>query len=260
MRLADPGPRRKPVKRYGKKITITTLVAIAFAAGAVVSASNAHRESSRTPQAGELTTAAANGLVQRWERVTAGTLFPARVGYTSDLLNQENATRLGIAPASACSVALDPTLSGLAARYGCRVVLRASYADGLDGTVYTVGVLAFPSPSAAGTFYARMPAARFPAAGLRTLALPGTASARFTSAARQSSLARQTGPYVVLVVAGYADGRAAAATGERRAPVFAPAAQLAGAVVAPLAAPSVVNCKDTTEWACLLSSHWLRPP
>jgi hypothetical protein len=251
VRLAgsDTGGRGKP-RRYRRKITLTVLAAIVFAGVAAGAGYYAHTESSGTPTASERAAAAATGLAQRWERVTAGTLFPQHVPYTTDLLNREAATRLGIGLASSCTAALDQTLRGLAAHYGCGTALRASYTDALGGTVYTVGVLVFPSPSAAGTFYARIPAAQSPGAGLHPLALAGTASARFTDAARQSSLARQTGPYVILVVAGYADGRPAAATGERRPPVFAPAAQLAGAVVTPLSAPSVVNCKDTTEWAC----------
>jgi hypothetical protein len=50
-------------------------------------------------------------------------------------------------------------------------------------------------------------------------------------------------------VAGYADGRPAAATGERRPSVFAPATQLAAEVSTPLPQPVTVNCAGR-EWSC----------
>ncbi len=89
----------------------------------------------------------------------------------------------------------------------------------------------------------------YPATGLRALAIPGTAAALFDDAARQASAAQLAGPYVVLAVAGYADGRPANAADERRDSVFDPASQLVSAVAAPLARPVTVRC-GTTEWAC----------
>jgi hypothetical protein len=253
VRLAEPGPGHRSAGkkgRYGRKITVAAVAALACAATAVVCARAAQSESGRKATPAELQAAAATGAEQRWERVSAGTLFPARFGYTTSLLTQESGNRIGIAPPDDCMSALDPTLRSLAGHFHCRRVLRASYADALGGTVYTVGVLVFPTPAQADGFYSRMPAPAFPATGLNTLPLAGTASARFSDAARQSSLAREAGSYVVLVVGGYADGRPAAADGERRPPVFAPAAQLAATVIRPLTAPSVVNCQDKAEWAC----------
>lgn len=217
---------------------------------AIVTGNIAHAELTRQPRAAELDGAAAIGLAQRWERVSVGAIFPAHIGYSTDLLTQENAIRIGIAPASSCAAAVDQTLAALAARYGCDAALRATYIDGLDGVIYTVGVLAFPTSADSRSFYKRMPSGHFPPTGLRAFALPGTAAARFDDAARQSSVSQRTGPYVVLTVAGYADGRAASATGERRPSDFTPAAQLAGAVTAPLSAAEVVNCKVKTEWSC----------
>jgi hypothetical protein len=245
--FAPPPP---PPRRHAVRITVAALIAVACAAAAVVTGSVARAEMTRKPRSSELAAAAAIGLTQRWERISAGTIFPPSVGYSTDLLTQEKASRVGIGPATSCAAAVDQTLTTLTARYGCRGAVRASYADALDGAVYTVGVLAFSTPSAATSFYAHLPSSGFPATGLNTLALTGTATALFGDAARQSSTARRTGPYVVLAVAGYADGRPAAATGERRASVFAPASQIAGAVVAPLSAPEVVNCQDTREWSC----------
>jgi len=243
-------PRITRQRRHAPRIAVAAVAAIAFAVVAVLAGNTAHAELTRQPRAGELTAAAALGLAQRWERVSAGAIFPARIGYSTSLLTQETATRLGIGPASSCAAAVDQTLAALAIGYGCHGAARASYVDGLGGVVYTVGVLAFPTPAASRSFYHRLPPSAFPATGLRAFGVPGTAAARFDDAARQASAAQRTGPYVVLVVAGYADGRAASATGERRPPAFAPASQLAGAVTAPLSAPEVVDCRVKTEWSC----------
>lgn len=245
-----PPPPAPPRHRYAKRITATAVLMVVFAAVAVVTGGISHAEATRKPTQAELSAAAATGLAQRWQRVSVGTLFPTSIGYSTSLLTQEKATRLGISPATTCAAAVDQTLTALTVRYRCRGAVRASYVDALGGAVYTVGVLAFPTTSEASAFYSRMPASGFPAAGLNTLALTGTASARFDDAARQLANAQKTGPYVVLVVAGYADGRPANATREQRSSVFAPAPQIVAAVVTPLNLPEIVNCQDTAEWTC----------
>ena len=79
--------------------------------------------------------------------------------------------------------------------------------------------------------------------------MPGTGSALFTDPAREKAAARQAGPYVVLTVAGYADGRPQDAVGQHRASVFAPAGQLAAELLRPLAALPPVRC-GKPGWAC----------
>jgi type VII secretion-associated serine protease mycosin len=120
-------------------------------------------------------------------------------------------------------------------------------------------VLAFGSTARASDFYGSLPPAQYPAAGLRALAMPGTPAALFGDAARQLAVAQQAGPYVVLAVAGYADGRPASADGERRDVVFDPATQLVTAVAAPLAKPVAVRCGGT-EWSCADPVPGLPPP
>jgi hypothetical protein len=128
-------------------------------------------------------------------------------------------------------------------------VLRADYADELGGAVFTVGVVAFPGNAAAHQFAGAVSQRAYPATGLRALALPGTAAALFTDQARQATVVRVTGPYVILAVAGYADGRPASAAAEPRDSVFLPTSQLVTAVVAPLAVPQRVSC-GTPEFMC----------
>ena len=231
------------------RLTACATAALAGLAVAVVAGAHAHAMDTAPPTRAELSAASAVGIAQRWERMPAGTIFPATIGYTSDLSTKETASRVGIDPADRCANAVDGTLRALAARDGCVAAVRADYTDQLRGSVYTVGVLAFPSAARASDFYARLPRGGYPATGLRAFAVPGTPAALFGDAARQTSAAQPAGPYVVLAVAGYSDGRPARAKDERRTSVFYPASQLVSAVAAPLARPLTVRC-GTTEWAC----------
>jgi type VII secretion-associated serine protease mycosin len=235
----------------GRAVRLTACVTAALAglAVAVVAGAHAHAMDTAPPTRAELSAAAAVGVAQRWERVPAGAIFPATIGYTSDLSTKETASRVGIDPADRCADAVDGTLRALAARHGCVAAVRADYTDQLRGSVYTIGVLAFPSAASASGFYARLPGGGYPATGLRAFAVPGTPAALFDDSARQASAAKQAGPYVVLAVAGYSDGRPASAGQERRTSVFSPASQLVSAVAAPLARPLTVRC-GTAEWAC----------
>jgi len=210
----------------------------------------AHAESVRGPSKAELATAAAAGLAQRWEQLTLGQIFPPSVGYTSAQQTRETARRLGIGAGDSCDEALDDTLDSAARQSGCVAAIRASYADELGGTVYTVGVVVFPDSAAAREFATHVPKGGDRPTGLHALTLPRTAAALFTDQARQVSDVRVAGPYVVLAVAGYADGRPAGQATEPRPSVFGPAASsIVSAVMAPLAAPERVRC-GTAEWTC----------
>src|SRR3984957_18037078 len=109
-----------------------------------------------------------------------------------------------------------------------------------------VGLLAFPSPRLAAAFTAGLPRGGIV---LLALALPGTASARFSPAARQAGTAQRAGTFVVLTVAGYADGEPAGPGQQANPSAFSPASQLAAAVGAPLSQPVTVNCASR-EWSC----------
>jgi hypothetical protein len=217
---------------------------VAIAAGWV-----AHAQLTATPTAAQRSAAAAAAVAERWRSWPAGRIFPADLGYRTNLQTEETARRAGIAPETACAAGLDPALGHLAARDGCRAALRATYVDELQGVVYTIGVLAFPSGRRAAAFLRGLPPGRARSNGVHAQAFPGTASAAFSDAARQASAARQKGPYVVLTVAGYADGRAAAATAEHRRSVFAPAAQLGAEIIRSMTVPARVDCRNP-EWTC----------
>jgi type VII secretion-associated serine protease mycosin len=231
------------------KVIAYATTAAAGLAVAVVAGSQAHAALVRTPTPAELSAAAATGVAQRWERESAGDIFPSSIGYTSDLQTSESASRVAIAPGDTCAAAVDATLATQAQLDGCVAGLRADYTDQLRGAVYTLGVLAFGSTARAADFYNKIPLSSYPATGLHAFAVPGTAAARFDDAARQASAAQLAGPYVVLAVAGYADGRPASAADERRDSVFDPATELVSTIAEPLGKPVTVHC-GTTEWAC----------
>jgi hypothetical protein len=240
-------------------MALTALAAAGCLAVAVLAGHAAVARQTRPPTAAERAAAAAAAVAGRWRSWAAGRIFPADLGYTTMLHGRETAYRVGISPDYGCAAAVDAALARRARQDGCRAGIRASYVDQLDGVVYTAGVLAFPDRARAAAFTRHLPAGRLPAgplrpghppaAALRALALPGTASARFTAAARQMATARQDGPYVLLTVAGYADGRPAAATGEFNPAAFSAAPQLARQILAPLNQPAVVNCARR-QWSC----------
>jgi hypothetical protein len=215
---------------------------------AVLAGRAARAEQTRPPTAAERALAVAAAVAGRWQTWPAGRIFPATLGYVSSVLTQESARRVGISPADGCVAALTGPLAATARDDGCHAALRATYLDQLGGVVYTTGVLAFPTSRRAAAFAIAADHSALPA-GLRAYGPGGTAAARFTDAARQAWAVRQAGTYVLITVAGYTDGRPAAATGERRPSVFAPAGQLARDILAPLSRPVAVDCASRA-WAC----------
>jgi hypothetical protein len=236
-----------PRRRRWLAMTATAAVAIACLVAAVAAVSAVHAELVRRPTAAELSRAGASATARRWQVIPAGKIFPARLPYTADLNVPEHATRVSIDPGTGCAGALDSAVASVLIRHGCRGVLRASYLDEREGVVFTVGVVALPNAAAALAARARI--RPDPVSGLRAFATPHTASASFSDLARQAETVTSGGPYMVLTTAGYADGRRAAATGESRPAVFAPASQLARAILAPLAAPAFPRC-GAPGWTC----------
>lgn len=230
-------------------MALTALAGACCLAVAVLAGRAAVAGQTRPPTPAERAAAAAAAVASRWRSWPAGRIFPAHLGYTTTLLARETAHRVGISPDDRCAAALDAALAGPARQERCRAGIRASYVDAMDGVVYTTGVLAFPDRARAASFTRHLRLGRPPVAALRSLALPGTASARFTDAARQTAAVRQDGPYVLLTVAGYADGRPAAVTGQFDAAAFSAAGQLAREILAPLNRPAVVDCARR-QWTC----------
>jgi hypothetical protein len=246
----DPGPSGS-APRGGRRRAPAVLITAAVCCLAVVVAASlvAVRTATRKPTAAQLASAAAKAVAQRWRSWPAGRIFPEELAYSTDLLTTETAGRVAISPQDQCALAVEPAVAALATHDHCLAGLRASYVGQLGGIVYTVGVLAFPSARLADSFASRLAATSAPAMPLRSLAVAGTATALFSPAARQSAIARHAGPFVVLTVAGYADGEPKGAGQQARPSVFAPATQLAAEILRPLIRPQEVNCASE-EFSC----------
>lgn len=154
---------------------------------------------------------------KRWRTMPAGTIFPASLHYKLklswalkvDLNLQLTADRIGIASQASCAAATDPAAVGAAlARHGCEAMLRATYVDGTDSYVITVGVAAMPGSAqvnAAKRELAGVVGAT--GAGVRTVPVAGSPAASFTDSRRQLSASMAVGPYLVFYAIGYTDDR-----------------------------------------------------
>src|SRR5215469_2008635 len=241
--LSDVSVLPQPPRRRLRVATaILAFAAVACLAIAAASGIAALKTATRAPTPTERAAAAATAEADRWRTLTAGQIFPAVLRYSTSLLTTESASRVAIGAQTACMSAVYPAFAAVAARDHCTAGLRATYLDQLQGIVYTIGVLAFPTAHRAAAFSAGLSADHAGVFALTPLALPGTASSLFSPQARQAATTRQAGPFVILTVAGYADGQPTGGGQQSRADIFAPAAQLAAAVERPLTVPVHVNC------------------
>jgi hypothetical protein len=154
---------------------------------------------------------------KRWRDLPAGEIFPAAVSYsappalTDDPGLRLSANRVGIARQDSCSAATDAVVAAVLDRDGCQAMLRATYVDGTDSYVVTVGVAVMPGSaqaSAAAPGLARVVGASGASGrGVRTLPVAGTLSAAFTDARRQLSGSVAAGPYLIFYTVGYTGDR-----------------------------------------------------
>jgi hypothetical protein len=186
---------------------------------------------------------------KRWRTLTAGSIFPVSVSYApSAALDDDNALaltarRVGIARQASCAKAADPGASAVLDRDGCVAMLRATYVDGTDSYVVTVGAAVLPSSSQAAVA-ARAISGAGDAEGLgpavRTVSFAATPAADFTDTRRQLSGVVSAGTYVVLYAVGYADSRPrepVAGDSYTDAEMTSAGAGVAHAVLSALAAP-----------------------
>jgi hypothetical protein len=153
---------------------------------------------------------------QRWRDLPAGTIFPASASYAPpEALDDDPSLtlavrRVGIAGQATCASAADPAAAALLDRGGCSAMLRATYVDGTDSFVVTVGAAVLPTAAKAETAakaIARAGASDGLGPTVRTVRFAGTPAGEFTDKQRQLSGATARGTYVVLYTVGYADGR-----------------------------------------------------
>ncbi|SEF85062.1 PknH-like extracellular domain-containing protein [Thermomonospora echinospora] len=227
---------------------VALAVAVGYLVLSVVSVTGAVRILTRDPTAAELRRAADAEVARRWRAWPAGRIFPERLTYLPGTEEVEYATRAGIAPETDCAGSVDAATATVLQRHGCRAVLRATYADQLEGVVVTVGVVVFPDQQAA--YQARQEIPGSPTA-LRAAAFPGTVAARFDDAARQSGTAERGGPYLVLTTAGQSDGRPATAVAGKQRPddLFGLVPQLGHTIAQTLSTRALPDC-TSADWQC----------
>lgn len=151
---------------------------------------------------------------RNWRELPAGKMFPASVLYAApaalddDAALRLTANRIGIARQSSCAAATDAAVGGVLSRNGCEAMLRATYADGTDSYVVTVGVAPMPGSAQVSAAARELAGLRGDdVAGVRTVPVSGTVAAAFTDSRRQLSASVSAGPYLILYTIGYTDDR-----------------------------------------------------
>ena len=201
------------------RIAACVTAAVAGVAVATFAGGQAYAAQTRQPTKAELSAAVAAGVAQRWERVAAGQVFPAVVGYTTSLRTKETATR------SASTRVQTPSRRSTAL---CSARPNATAASPASARTTPTSSPARSTRSASWSSrpppkptYSRQAAdGRLPGHRAARARHPGTAAALFDDAARQAAAAQLAGPYVVLAVAatptaGRERGRRAAGLGFR---------------------------------------------
>lgn len=213
-RRAAPAPsagsqylaRRRRWVRRGAVLTLAALGLAGIAGGGWLG----YRELTRPATRAEIAAAGQAELASRWERLTAGQMFPARVGYTGLEGIKTSALLVGIAPRATCRAALDPAAATALDRPGCTAVLRAAYTDASRTFVLTAGVAVMRSAAAAGRALASLTAQQAHG-GVKAASFPGTVAGQ-PGASGDWSGGFHVGPYIILFTGGYADGQPAGVT------------------------------------------------
>jgi hypothetical protein len=242
--------QRRP-RRTGLWLALATLITVGYISTGGVAGIKAYRELTREPTPAELKRAGQVEIGTRWRNWPAGRIFPERLPYTPEQGGRpEQATRIGIGTGTKCNEAVDAQIDGVLRRYGCVAVIRATYLDAPQGIVVTLGVVAFRDPAGATRAVRELPSGDKPEPGLRALGFPGTVTARFNDAARQASVFKPGGPYIVMATAGQADGRPAKAIRKQNENLFDLAPEMAERIATTLARPARPDCTKPETWSC----------
>lgn len=174
----------------------------------------------REPTADEIRLAGQKEMASRWRALDAGEIFPARAENRAYGTGRRNPTpawtalRVGIAPKASCAAGFDRPIADILVEYGCRAVLRATYVDGSHTLAATLGIAVMPGARQAAEAQIAIdgsPALR--RHGVRTVAFPGTVTARFGDSLRQDFADEVTGtPYLFFTSSGWLTDRATPVT------------------------------------------------
>jgi len=150
---------------------------------------------------------------QRWRDLPAGTIFPGSVSYPAPTALDDapslmlSAQRVGVAKQASCASATDPAVAAVLDGDGCSAMLRATYVDGTDSYVVTVGAAVLPDAGQAATAVHAIAGTVGLGPAVHAVPFPGTAAADFTDKQRQLSGVLSAGTYVVLYTIGYTGSR-----------------------------------------------------
>ncbi len=199
-----PGSTDRP-RRTGRLVALVTLIVLGL--GAIAGGGIALRhELSRAATRAEVAAALAAEIGSRWERIPAGTIFPATVSYQDLAGNTATATLAGIAPRADCQAALEPEAAAQIRALRCTTMLRATYVSAGGALAATVGIGVLPSPAAATAAVGDLLPVK-PGSTLYTVPFAGTITTGFTNLARGAAGIQVAGPYLFLYTAGYTDGQ-----------------------------------------------------
>jgi hypothetical protein len=209
-----PPPPAGRLRRLIRQVAFGMVLTIGLAGLALSAVGIAHQLLPRRFTPAQRRAISAWEMDRRWRALPAGTIFPASVPYAvpADALDSASnlvldASRLGISPATRCTSAASGAASRVLSEHGCSAALRATYADSSGSMVATVTVAVLPSASAARAVASELAA---PGAGrmvVRVLRIARTQAAGFDADDRQLSSTSAAGSYVILVTAGFSDGR-----------------------------------------------------
>ena len=209
---APPPDRALLARRRTRRIAIAVLVLgglglVGFGIGALVQAMPRKFTAQQRQQITDWQ------FGKRWRDLAAGAIFPASVSYPApaalndDPLLSLSAQRLGVAKQASCASATDPAAAAVLDRDGCAAILRATYVDGTDSYVVTVGAAVLPGTARASSAARAIAGADGVRSALHAVPVSGTPAAAFTDKRRQLSGVVSAGTYVVFYTVGYADTR-----------------------------------------------------
>jgi SAM-dependent methyltransferase len=211
---APPGRRHR--QRTPASIVIATIALVLGLVGLVISLIGVVTQlMPRTFTAGQQRQITDWEYGRTWRTLSAGQIFPASITYQApDQLEDSalmlTARRIGVARQSSCKAATDAAAAAVLAGDGCSAMLRATYADGTDSYVVTVGVAVLPSTSQAAEADDELndaPQTGGILPGVHALTFKNSPAAWFTDARRQLTGSARAGTYVALYAVGYADSR-----------------------------------------------------
>jgi hypothetical protein len=173
-------------------------------------------EVTRAPTKAEVAAAGKAEIAQRWKQLSAGQIFPATVSYQMQADTVAEPARLtGIAPQTECAAA--GVVASVLTRHHCRTLLRATYADASGTLLATIGVAVMPDAAAASATSDDLAGVT---RGMPPVGFAGTVSQGFAAPSELNAHTNTAGPYVVLDVSGFADGRQLADVGLSANPLY----------------------------------------